>query len=123
MHTSRKFFGKIYLKAIRDTFFPNIWNFPICDSFIQQKGKDLIFRLAGDPTLSLVPSRSGTSWSPHEENLEDGWSSYYNDSLSKQKFTACKIKDEKEETIFRFVMLFSLLKIINPFESKKHLRT
>ena len=61
MHTSRKFFGKIYLKAIRDTFFPNIWNFPICDSFIQQKGKDLIFRLAGDPTLSLVPSRSGTS--------------------------------------------------------------
>ena len=30
---------KTYLKAIRDTFFPNVWNFPIRDIFIQQKGK------------------------------------------------------------------------------------
>ena len=30
---------KTYLKAIRDTFFPNMWNFPIRDIFIQQKGK------------------------------------------------------------------------------------
>ena len=28
-----------YLKVIRGTFFPNMWNFPICDIFIQQKGK------------------------------------------------------------------------------------
>ena len=34
-----KFLLKTYLKAIRDTFFPNMWNFPICDIFIQQKGK------------------------------------------------------------------------------------
>ena len=40
-----------------------------------------------------------------------------------KKFTACKIKDEKEETIFYFLMVFNLLKIIHPFESKKHLRT
>ena len=39
------------------------------------------------------------------------------------KFTACKIKDEKEKTIFYFLMVFSLLKIIHPFESKKHFRT
>ena len=40
-----------------------------------------------------------------------------------KKFAACKIKDEKEETTFYFLMVFSLLKIIHPFESKKHLRT
>ena len=38
-------------------------------------------------------------------------------------FTACKIKDEKGETIFYFLMVFNLLKIIHLFESKKHLRT
>ena len=31
--------------------------------------------------------------------------------------------DEKEETIFYFLMVFNLLKIVHPFESKKHLRT
>ena len=40
-----------------------------------------------------------------------------------KKFTACKTKDGKEETIFYFLMMFNLLKIIHPFESKKHLRT
>ena len=40
-----------------------------------------------------------------------------------KKFTACKIKDEKEETIFYFLIVFNLLKIIQSFESKKHLRT
>ena len=40
-----------------------------------------------------------------------------------KKFTACKIKREKEEAIFYFLTAFNLLKIIHPFESKKHLRT
>ena len=39
-----------------------------------------------------------------------------------KKITACKITDQKEETIFYFLMVFNLLKIIHPFESKKHLR-
>ena len=39
MHAADKIFVKTYLKAIRDTFFPNIRNFPICDIFIQQKWK------------------------------------------------------------------------------------
>ena len=37
-----------------------------------------------------------------------------------RKFTACKINDEKEETIFYFLMVFNLLKIIHPIESKNH---
>ena len=40
-----------------------------------------------------------------------------------KKFTACKIKDEKEETIFHFLMVFNLLKFTHAFESRKHLRT
>ena len=37
MHAADKIFVKTNVKAIRDTFFPNMWDFPICDIFIQQK--------------------------------------------------------------------------------------
>ena len=40
-----------------------------------------------------------------------------------RNLTTPKFKDKKEETIFYFFMVFNLLKIIDPFESKKHLRT
>ena len=39
MHAYAKTFVKIYLKATKDSFSPNMWNFPICDILIQQKGK------------------------------------------------------------------------------------
>ena len=39
MHAAGKVFVKTCLKAIRDIFFPNKWDFPICDIFIQGKGK------------------------------------------------------------------------------------
>ena len=39
MYAAGKTFVKTYLKAIRDTFVPKMLNFPICDIFIQQKGK------------------------------------------------------------------------------------
>ena len=42
--------------------------------------------------------------------------------FERNKFTACKIKDEEEEIIFYFLMVFNLLEIIHPFESKEHLR-
>ena len=67
MHAAGKTFVETYLKAIRDTFFPNMW-------------KVQTFMLAGRPS-----SLSGTSWFPHEENPEGGWSAYCNDFLSKQK--------------------------------------
>ena len=102
-----KIFVKTCLKAVRDTFFSQYVEFPNMWYFY--------------PTE--VPSFSGIFWSPHEENPEGGWSAYCNDFLSKKKFTACKIKDEKEEITFYFLMVFNLLKIIHPFESKKHLRT
>ena len=39
MNAAGKTFVKTCLKAIRDFFFPNKWNFPICDIFTQQKEK------------------------------------------------------------------------------------
>ena len=44
MHTAGKIFVKTCLKAIRDTYimrhiFTNMWNFPIGDVSLQQKGK------------------------------------------------------------------------------------
>ena len=67
---------------------------------------------------------SGIFRSPHEEDPEGDWSTYTVVIFSEsKKFTAFKIKDEKEETIFYFLMVFNLLKIIHPFESKKHFRT
>ena len=43
--------------------------------------------------------------------------------FQRKTFAACKNIDEKEETIFYFLMVFNLLKIIHTFESKRHLRT
>ena len=40
--------------------------------------------------------------------------------FQRKKITACKIKDEKEETTFNFLIVFNLLKIIHPFESKTY---
>ena len=37
------------------------------------------------------------------------------------RFTVCKVKDEKE--IINSLMVFNLLKIIHPFQGKKHLRS
>ena len=37
------------------------------------------------------------------------------------KFTACKVKDKKE--VANYLMAFSLMKTIHPFQGKKHLRT
>ena len=41
--------------------------------------------------------------------------------FSKQQITACKIKDREE--MANSLMFFNLLKIIHPFQGKKHLRT
>ena len=74
MLAAGKTFVKTYLKVIIEyaIFLSN------------RQGKFKLLGLLGAPP-SLVPSLSGTSWSPHEENPEGGWSAYCNDSLSKQK--------------------------------------
>ena len=86
-----KIFGKTCLKIFRNTFFSNMW-FGISRGTgglkvlvggdIQQKGKLQTYGLAGRAPKppAPIPSTSGTSWSPHKENPEEGaWSAYCND--------------------------------------------
>ena len=61
--------------------------------------------------------------------LESAWSAYLmilkrvgdNIFFQSNKFTACKVKDEKQ--VANSLMAFSPLKIIHPLQGKKHLRT
>ena len=70
MRTAGKTFSKTYLKAIRDTFFLSMWNFPICNIFFQQMGKVYTFRLAGRP--SPLPS-SLACWNILSSPWEKPW--------------------------------------------------
>ena len=123
MHAAGNIFVKTYLKAIRDTFFPicGISQYVIFLSNRRRKCK--LLGLQGDPPPQF--SRLvGHPDLPMRKTLRVlvGLLTVMIFFQSK-KFTACKIKDEKEETTFYFLMAFNLLKIIQPFESKKHLRT
>ena len=108
MHAAGKIFVKTYLKAIRDTFFSQNVEFP---------------DLQGDPPPPHFPRLMGHPDLPMRRTLRVVGLLTVVIFFQSKKFTACKIKDEKEETIFYFLMVFNLLKIIHPFESKKHLRT
>ena len=125
MNATGKIFVKTCLKAIRNTFFVPICGISQYVIFLSnRRGKFKLLGLQGDPPPSLVPSLCGASWSLHEENpLKVIGLLIVMIFFQSQKSTVCKVKDEKEETVFYFLMVFNLLKIIDPFESKKHLRT
>ena len=74
------------------------------DIFIQQKEKVETFRLAGRPPPSLypVPSLSGTPDFPTRKTLRVVGLLTVMIFFQNKKFTVCKIKDEKEETISYF---------------------
>ena len=95
---------------------------------IQQKWRVQTFWLAGGPTKSspLV----GHPNLPMKKTLERVFYlltviilNRARESIFFQinKFTACKFKDKKE--VSNSLMAFNLLKIIHPFQGKKHLRT
>ena len=94
MHTTGKFFVKTCLTANRDTFFPNMCDFPICDIFIQQKGKVYTFRLAGIPPPPTFPSSL-------RKTLKVVGQLTVMIFFQSKKFTACKVKDEKDEAVFK----------------------
>ena len=74
MHAAGKIFDKTYLKAIRDAFFPNMWNSPLCDIEVPKEGESLNLQTCRETLPLPVPSFNGISWS-----------AYCNDFLSKQK--------------------------------------
>ena len=136
MHATAEFLRKS-IKAIKTCFF-FFFFFRICDLWsgdrwtqvfgegdVQQKGKIQTFWYAG--RLPLILFLSGESWSTHKKNSEDGaWSTYCNDFEKKKweyflsnKWIFSKLKDKKREDKF-FDIAFNLLKIIHPFQGKKH---
>ena len=122
MHGAGKIFFKTYLKAIRDFF-------PICEIsyyvifLSNRRGKFTLLDLQGDPPPLQFLSLVGYPDLPMRKTLRVVGLFTVMIFFQRKKFTVCKIKDEKEETIFYFLMLFNLLKIIHPFESKNQLRT
>ena len=95
IYATEIFFKKIIcLKTIGDIFFSNMWSGIsgetrrlkfLVGGDIHQKGKLQTYGIAGRtrPPSHLVPpipSLSETSWSPHNENPEEGaWPTYCND--------------------------------------------
>ena len=88
-----------------------------------RRGKFKLLDLQGDPPPPQFPRLVGYPDLPMRKTLRVVGLLTVMIFFQSKKFTACKIKDEKEETIFYFLMVLNLLKIIHPFESKKHLRT
>ena len=124
MHAAVKIFVKTYLKAVRDTIFVPICGISQYVIFLSNiRGKFKLLDLQGDPPPPQFPRLVGYPDLPMRKTLRVVGLLTVMIFFQSKKFTACKIKDEKEETIFYFLMVFNLLKIIHPFESKKHLRT
>ena len=122
MHAAGKIFVKTYLKAIRN-FFP-IYEISQYVIFLSnRRGKFKLLDLQGDPPAPQFPRLMGYLDLPMKKNRRLVGLLTVMIFFQRKKITACKIKDEKEETFFYFLMVFNLLKIIHPFESKKHLRT
>ena len=116
-------FGKISVKAIRDTAF---FQYIVCDQgtegepgvIFNRREKFKLFILLGDP-LRQFPL---LVWYPNlsiRKLMKSGWSAYCNDfekseweSFQSKTFSACKLKDEKE--VVNDFIAFNLLKIMHP---------
>ena len=88
-----------------------------------RRGKFKLSDLQGDPPPPQFPCLVGYPDLPMRKTLRVVGLLTVEIFFQSKKLTACKIKDEKGETIFYFLMVFNILKIMHPFESKKHVRT
>ena len=118
-----KFLLKLVLKLLEIPLFSicRIYQYVIFLPNVRGKFKPL--DLQGDPPPSQFSSLVGYPDLPIRKTLRVVGLHTVMIFFQSKKFTASKIKDEKEETIFYFLIVFNLLKIIHPFESKKHLWT
>ena len=100
MHAAGKIFATTCLKANRDTLFPDTWDFPKCDIFINRRGKYKLLGLQGNPPFP-VPCLVGHPDLPMRKILKVVGLLTVMIFFQSKKFTACKVKDEKEEIIFK----------------------
>ena len=123
MYAAGKILVKTYLKVIRDTFFPICGISQYVIFLSNRRGKFKLLDLQGDPPPPQFPRLVGYPDLPMRKTLRVVGLLTVMIFFQRKKFTASKIKDEKDETIFYFLMVFNLLKVIHPSESKKHLTT
>ena len=123
MRAAGKIFVKTYLKAIRDFFFPICGISQYVIFLSNGRGKCKLLDLQGDPSPPQFHRLVGYSDLHMRKTLRVVGLLTVMIFFQSKNFTACKIKAEKEEPIFYFLMVFNLLKIIHPFESKKHLKS
>ena len=88
-----------------------------------RRGKLKLLDLQGDPPPPQFARIVGYPDLPMRKTLRVVGLVTVTIFFQSKKLTACKIKYEKDETTFYFLMVFNLLKIIHSFGSKKHLRT
>ena len=98
MHAAGKMFVKTYLETIRDIFFPNMW------FFYPTEGESLNFYACREthprPPLPQFLCLVGHPDLPMKKILRVVGLLNVMIFFQSKTFTACKIKDEKEETIF-----------------------
>ena len=85
-------------------------------------GKFKLLDLQGDPPPPKFPRLVGYLDLPMRKTLRVAGLLTVMIFFKSKKFAACKIKDEKVDTILYFVMVFNLMKIIHPIESEKYFR-
>ena len=130
MCTTGKTFDKICLKTIRDTFFQHV----VCNQRrdgmrYKERGRNPFFGGKWHPTewwgSKFWAWVRGLSWSPIKKHPEEcAWSKYCNNFgkskrvcifFQSNKFTACKVRDEKR--VAKSLMVFNLRKIIHLFKN------
>ena len=135
IYAAGNIFGKIYLKAKKCSNMCSVirgrtgWLNFLVGVISNRRGKSKFLGLQGHP-LPQPPPLVGHRNLPIRKTLRRvlGLLSVIilkrgNESIFFQsnKFTACKVKHEKE--VANSLPAFNLLKIIYPFQGKKHLRT
>ena len=95
MHAGVKIFVKTYLKAITDFF-------PICDILSNRRGKFKLLDLQGHHPPLQFPRLVGYPDLPMKKTLRVVGLLTVMIFFQSKTFVACKIKDQKEKTIFYF---------------------
>ena len=81
----------------------------------KKRGKFKLLDLQGDPPPPQFPRLVGYPGLPMRKTLRVVGLLTVMILFQSKIFKACKIKDEKQETIVYILMVFHLLKIIHPF--------
>ena len=104
MRAAGKIFVKTYLKAIRDFFFPICGISQYVIFLSNGRGKCKLLDLQGDPPPPQFPDLVEYPDLPMRKTLRAVGLLTVMIFFQRKKFTACKVKDEKEKQFFIFCL-------------------